>query len=66
LTTAPRKHLGDAGSRLLLPKHAEQSELFLRMKTRGEDQMPPLASSLIDNEAAKAIRRWIDSLTARQ
>ena len=50
------------GSRLVVPRHPERSELLARMNRRGAGQMPLLGSSLVDEEGVKLIRRWIAEL----
>ena len=50
------------GSRLVVPRHPERSELLARMSRRGAGQMPLLGSSLVDEEGVKLIRRWIAEL----
>ena len=50
------------GSRLVVPRHPERSELLARMNRRGSGQMPLLGSSLVDEEGVKLIRRWIAEL----
>ena len=39
--------------------HPERSLLYLRLTRRGNGQMPPLASHLVDQEATAVIREWI-------
>jgi hypothetical protein len=48
--------------RIVAPSKPESSVLLHRMTQRGRGQMPPLASSLVDEEAAALIREWIASL----
>jgi len=59
-------HAGDAGvagGKLLIPGNHTSSILYARMHSRGEYQMPPLSSSLIDENGAALLANWIDSLT---
>jgi uncharacterized repeat protein (TIGR03806 family) len=51
--------LGPPGSDLLRPGAPESSELFLRSRHRGPQQMPPLASKLVDPRAMDVLREWI-------
>ena len=44
------------------PGHPERSVLLERMSKRGRGQMPPLATSLVDDEAVRLLRAWIESL----
>jgi glucose/arabinose dehydrogenase len=57
----PPQHdpLGIADARLIAPGNPDRSVLLRRLSTRGPGQMPPLASSLIDEKAVALIRRWI-------
>ena len=54
--------VGPEGSMLLAPGDAERSELYARMSHRGTRQMPPLATSVIDDDALAVLRRWIAGL----
>ncbi len=40
-----------------------QSEIWLRDATRTENQMPPLASNLVDQPYIDSLAKWIDQLT---
>jgi len=40
----------------------EQSEIYARMSRRGPRQMPPLATSVTDDDALAVFRRWIAGL----
>lgn len=53
--------LAPKGSSVLTPGDPARSELLLRISTRGERQMPPLATLREDDEAARTIRRWIEA-----
>lgn len=48
--------------RIVAPGKPENSVLLYRMAQRGRGQMPPLASSMVDQEAVALIREWITSL----
>lgn len=52
----------DAANRVIVPGDPAHSVLLLRLATRGPGQMPPLASSLVDETGAELLRRWIESL----
>jgi hypothetical protein len=54
--------LGIANPRIIAPGDAARSVLFQRVNRRGPGQMPPLATSRVDHEAAELLRAWIDSL----
>jgi len=46
-----------------LDRHAvERSEIYARLSRRGARQMPPLATSVTDDEALAVLRRWIAEL----
>lgn len=48
--------------RLIVPGDPEASILYLRMTRRGEHQMPPLGTHLVDEPAAEVVRTWIEEL----
>lgn len=47
---------------IIAPGDPSRSTLWLRMQTRGQDQMPPLATHLVDDEAVELIGSWIDAM----
>jgi uncharacterized repeat protein (TIGR03806 family) len=49
-------------AKLVAPGAPERSILLHRITQRGRGQMPPLASSLLDQRATELIRQWIESL----
>jgi hypothetical protein len=56
----PLHHTFDVpDAKLIDPGHPEKSMLYLRIARRGEGQMPPLATSLVDREAVQLIHDWI-------
>ena len=55
---------GIADPWLVSPGHPEQSVLLHRISTRGQGQMPPLATSVPDAQAIELIRKWISQLKA--
>jgi hypothetical protein len=58
--------LGDPANRVVAPKSAEHSVLLQRMATLEPGRrMPPLASSVVDDEAVQMITAWINSLPKR-
>lgn len=59
---APANTLGIDNARIIAPGASARSVLLQRMNIRGEHQMPPLASSVIDAEGVALIRRWIDAM----
>jgi hypothetical protein len=54
--------LGISNARIIAPGEPERSVLLARMKVRGEGQMPPLATHLVDQQAVNAIAEWIGGL----
>jgi uncharacterized repeat protein (TIGR03806 family) len=56
--------LGIDGAKVVVPGDRTKSMLYLRMMRREKDayNMPPLASHLVDHEAAEVVGQWIDSL----
>ncbi len=55
-----RFHIENA--RLVAPGHPERSVLLHRVATRGQGQMPQLATALADQQAVDLIRAWIGQL----
>jgi uncharacterized repeat protein (TIGR03806 family) len=53
--------LGVPGAKLLTPGSPSLSLVYLRATTRGQNQMPPLGSSLVDPEGAELLSEWITS-----
>jgi hypothetical protein len=67
LDVPPKHHdLGIAGAKLVLPGSPEKSVLLERIARRGKDQMPPLSSNEIDQQAVVLIRKWIEGLRTDQ
>ncbi len=53
---------GIKDAKLIAPGDPERSLLYQRLKRRGPGQMPPLATSIVDEDALRVIRQWIESL----
>jgi mono/diheme cytochrome c family protein len=53
---------GIADARIVAPGAPERSVLLHRMKVRGRGQMPPMASSRVDESAVKLLDAWIRGL----
>lgn len=53
---------GITDARLVAPKAPLRSLLLHRMANRGRGQMPPLATSVVDEQALKLLTDWIVSL----
>jgi glucose/arabinose dehydrogenase len=50
---------GIADPLLIAPGETDRSVLLQRVSRRGPNQMPPLASSVVDEEAVRMLRDWI-------
>lgn len=59
-----KPRLGPKDSKIISPGDPKRSELFLCMNHRGPGQMPNLATSFVDEKAAREIAAWIESLSA--
>jgi uncharacterized repeat protein (TIGR03806 family) len=57
--------LGVTGGLLIAPGDPDRSVLLYRMNHRGPGQMPPLASSAVDEKAVKLLREWIATMPAK-
>ena len=49
-------------AKIIAPGHPERSVLIHRIGLRGPGQMPPLATSRVDEEALAMMREWVKSL----
>ena len=49
-------------AKLVAPGHPERSVLVHRLGLRGPGQMPPLASTKVDERGAALMREWVRSL----
>ncbi len=49
-------------AKLVVPGHPERSVLVHRLGLRGPGQMPPLASTRVDEAGAALVREWVRSL----
>jgi hypothetical protein len=54
--------LGIAGAKIIAPGDAAHSVLYLRMNRRDANQMPPIASRLVDTDGAVLLQQWISGL----
>jgi uncharacterized repeat protein (TIGR03806 family) len=52
-----------ADARIVAPGDPDRSLLLYRMARRGHGQMPPLASSLVDQDAVALLRAWIAQMS---
>jgi hypothetical protein len=53
---------GIEGAKLVAMGNPAASVLLHRVATRGQGQMPPLASSRVDEAAVKMLREWITGM----
>jgi len=51
--------LGDTNNRVVIPNDPAHSAMLTRISVRGANQMPPLASTVVDEEAVKLLTDWI-------
>jgi mono/diheme cytochrome c family protein len=66
IVNADPKHgrFGIPAAKLVVPGDPDRSILYLRMSRRGQGQMPPLASSMIDPSAVEMVEEWIEHMEA--
>ncbi|HUY90029.1 MAG TPA: PQQ-dependent sugar dehydrogenase [Pirellulales bacterium] len=53
---------GVAGALLVAPGAPDKSVLLKRLALRGRGQMPPLATSVVDEAGVKLLKEWIENL----
>lgn len=61
-TVPQRGDLGIADARIIAPGDASRSVLVARVNRRDADGMPPLASSLVDDDGVALLAAWTDGL----
>jgi len=54
--------LGINGAKVIAPGDTNKSVLFRRISIAGENQMPPLAKNVVDENAVAAFAKWISGL----
>ncbi|MBC7530057.1 MAG: PQQ-dependent sugar dehydrogenase [Oligoflexus sp.] len=54
--------LGINDARIVFPGAPEKSVLFNRISRRGTQQMPPLATTMVDEKAQAFIKNWISTM----
>ena len=54
--------LGLPNARLIAPGAPESSVLYQRITRRGQKQMPPVSTNVVDEQGARLIKQWILSL----
>jgi uncharacterized repeat protein (TIGR03806 family) len=55
--------LGVTGAKRIVPGDATHSMIYLRMNRRGANQMPPIASNVVDADGAALIADWINQMS---
>lgn len=66
LSEAPKHDkFGIEGALLIAPKDPAKSILLNRLTRRGKGQMPPLASSVVDDRAVALLKKWIEQLEVK-
>ncbi len=56
--------LGVPGAQVIAPGDASKSVLYLRMNRRDANQMPPVASHVVDTQGAALLQQWINAMGA--
>jgi uncharacterized repeat protein (TIGR03806 family) len=59
------ENLGIAEARLIAPGAPERSVLYKRITRRGEKQMPPISTNIVDKQGAELVKKWILSLEGK-
>jgi uncharacterized repeat protein (TIGR03806 family) len=60
----PADDLGHAGAKVIDPGNPANSILYLRMSQRGPNQMPPIATNVVDAAGAALLQQWILAMNA--
>jgi len=55
-------HFGKTDARLIAPGDPQRSVILHRISMRERGKMPPLGSAIVDQNAVKLMREWIESL----
>ncbi len=56
--------LGVTNAKVIAPGDAARSVLYLRMSRRDSNQMPPVASHLVDTAGAALLQQWINAMNS--
>ena len=56
---------GIKDAKLISPGRPEKSVLLRRMECRTRGQMPPLATSLVDEPALQMLREWVKGMKTK-
>jgi hypothetical protein len=62
-TEPQHERFGIDAAKLIAPGNPRASILLYRVSTRGTGQMPPLATSRVDEAAVSLLRAWIAGLS---
>lgn len=54
----------NAAESLLVPGDAENSILIARMRSTGDDRMPPIGRNVVDAQGVAVLENWVDNLAA--
>lgn len=54
--------MGISGAKVIVPGDLKKSLLLHRLRSTGENQMPPLARNVVDEKAVAVFTNWISSL----
>jgi mono/diheme cytochrome c family protein len=60
--TPQHDSFGIAGARIIARGDPARSVLLHRMSTRGPGQMPPLATTRVDEEAIRMLKEWVEGM----
>jgi len=62
--TPQQGNLGLSNPKIVDPGNPANSVLYLRMSRRGSDQMPPIATNLVDAQGSALLQQWITQMSA--
>jgi uncharacterized repeat protein (TIGR03806 family) len=60
----PADNLGISSAAVISPANPDASILFVRMSQRGTNQMPPIATNLVDTAGVALLRAWISGMNS--
>jgi uncharacterized repeat protein (TIGR03806 family) len=60
----PSDNLGIPGAQVIFPGNPDASILYVRMSHRGANQMPPIATNVVDAAGAALLRAWISGMNS--
>ena len=62
INAASESHASPAGSIVIKPGDAEGSDFYIRDISTGDNQMPPIGKSMVDEPYIEQLKQWIESL----